>query len=102
MAAGTPIVEAREITKRFTHGETAFTALDQVSVEVYEGEFLAIVGPSGCGKSTLLHIMAGLKRPDGGAIHIVRSRDHGRHAEAPRGVGARGGGPHRVPPLVPS
>ncbi len=70
MAAGTPIVEAREITKRFTHGETAFTALDQVSVEVYEGEFLAIVGPSGCGKSTLLHIMAGLKRPDGGAIHI--------------------------------
>jgi sulfonate transport system ATP-binding protein len=71
MTIGAPIVRVREVTKRFVHGDTpAFVALDRVSLEVYAGEFLAIVGPSGCGKSTLLHIMAGLKRPDGGAVVI--------------------------------
>ena len=70
MAAGTPILQAREITKRFTHRDGEFTALDRLSLEVYQGEFLAIVGPSGCGKSTLLHILAGLKRPDGGSVAI--------------------------------
>jgi NitT/TauT family transport system ATP-binding protein len=65
------MIHVREITRRFTHGAAgAFTALDHVSLEVRDGEFLAIVGPSGCGKSTLLHIMAGLKRPDGGAVVI--------------------------------
>jgi NitT/TauT family transport system ATP-binding protein len=65
------VVEARDVTRRFAHGAAEpFTALDRVSLEVREGEFLAIVGPSGCGKSTLLHIMAGLKRPDSGAIFV--------------------------------
>jgi NitT/TauT family transport system ATP-binding protein len=71
VAIGAPIVRVREVTKRFVHGTTPeFTALDRVSIDVHAGEFLAIVGPSGCGKSTLLHIMAGLKRPDGGAVVI--------------------------------
>jgi NitT/TauT family transport system ATP-binding protein len=71
MAAGAPIIQVRDVSKRFTHGgDPEFTALDRVSVDVYEGEFLAIVGPSGCGKSTLLHVMAGLKRPDGGAVIV--------------------------------
>ena len=66
-----PIVEIRGITKRYFHdADTPFTALDQVSLDVCEGEFLAIVGPSGCGKSTLLHIVAGLKRPDAGEVRI--------------------------------
>ena len=49
-------------------GET--TALFDVSFDVKEGEFLAIVGPSGCGKSTLLSLIAGLIEPSSGAIYI--------------------------------
>lgn len=49
-------------------GET--TALLDVSFDVKEGEFLAIVGPSGCGKSTLLSLIAGLMEPSSGAIYI--------------------------------
>ena len=68
---GRIVVEARGITRRFSHGGAQpFTALDRVSLEVTEGEFLAIVGPSGCGKSTLLHILAGLKRPDEGGVFV--------------------------------
>jgi NitT/TauT family transport system ATP-binding protein len=71
MPLGTPLLAAREITKRFVHGTGAtFTALERVSLDVHDGEFLAIVGPSGCGKSTLLHILAGLKCPDAGAVLV--------------------------------
>ena len=48
------------------HGETK--ALENISFEVCEGEFVAIVGPSGCGKSTLLSIIAGLISPEQGLI----------------------------------
>ncbi len=50
------------------HGETK--ALDNISFNVKNGEFIAIVGPSGCGKSTLLSIIAGLIPPESGAIHF--------------------------------
>ena len=49
-------------------GETL--ALSDISFQVSEGDFLAIVGPSGCGKSTLLSLIAGLLKPDSGKIHI--------------------------------
>jgi NitT/TauT family transport system ATP-binding protein len=67
---GRIVVEARDITKRFVHRDGEFVALDRVSLDVHEGEFVSIVGPSGCGKSTLLHIMAGLKRAEGGAVYV--------------------------------
>ena len=54
------------------HGE--IQALKDISFQVHEGEFIAIVGPSGCGKSTLLSIIAGLIAPESGTI-VVNNPD---------------------------
>jgi sulfate/thiosulfate transport system ATP-binding protein len=58
------VIEARRITKRF--GD--FTALNDVTVDVPTGSLTALLGPSGSGKSTLLRVIAGLERPDTGAV----------------------------------
>ncbi|TCO81039.1 sulfate transport system ATP-binding protein [Plasticicumulans lactativorans] len=57
-------IEIRNITKRFG----AYTALDEVSLDVPAGELVALLGPSGCGKTTLLRIVAGMERPDAGQV----------------------------------
>ncbi|WP_147821964.1 ABC transporter ATP-binding protein [Salidesulfovibrio onnuriiensis] len=54
------------LTKVFGGGDKAVTALDNVSLEIAEGEFTVVVGPSGCGKSTLLNIVAGLEHETSG------------------------------------
>jgi NitT/TauT family transport system ATP-binding protein len=51
-------------------GGTYTPALQNIDLEIEQGEFVCIVGPSGCGKSTLLHLLAGLDRPTTGEIHI--------------------------------
>src|SRR3954462_925938 len=56
------------ITKWFREGTIETHALDDVSLQVDEGEFVCLVGPSGCGKSTLLSMIAGLEFPDAGTI----------------------------------
>jgi NitT/TauT family transport system ATP-binding protein len=53
-------------TRRSTSGETV-TAVDDVTFEVHQGEFLCLLGPSGCGKTTILNILAGLDEPTSGA-----------------------------------
>ncbi len=57
-----------DITKRFRSKQREVLALDRVSLDVAEGEFVCLVGPSGCGKSTLLNIIAGLDRADEGTL----------------------------------
>jgi putative ABC transport system ATP-binding protein len=51
-------------------------AVDDVNLEVIDGETLAIMGPSGCGKSTLLHLIGGLDRPSAGELWLGRRRIH--------------------------
>jgi NitT/TauT family transport system ATP-binding protein len=58
----------RSVSKRFGSGARCVLALDRVSLEVGESEFVCLVGPSGCGKSTLLNIIAGLERADEGQV----------------------------------
>ena len=57
-----------EVSKTFRTGRQTVHALDKVSLDVAEGEFVCLVGPSGCGKSTLLDIIAGLEQPDEGQV----------------------------------
>ncbi len=59
-----PLLRIEDLSKRF--GGSA--AVDQLSLDIYQGEFFALLGPSGCGKTTLLRLIAGFERPDGGRI----------------------------------
>ena len=57
-----------EVSKRFQSASGTVQALDRVSLNVAEGEFVCLVGASGCGKTTMLNIIAGLEKPDSGRV----------------------------------
>jgi putative ABC transport system ATP-binding protein len=61
----------QQVSKVFQQGTQTVRAVDQVSFEVFAGEFVAITGVSGSGKSTLLHLIAGLETPTSGTITIA-------------------------------
>jgi NitT/TauT family transport system ATP-binding protein len=61
-------VAIEEVSKSFQSASGTVLALDQVSLNVAEGEFVCLVGASGCGKTTLLNIIAGLEKPDRGSV----------------------------------
>jgi putative ABC transport system ATP-binding protein len=65
-----PIVEVKDVSKSYRRGDRVVPVLQEINLEVGEGEFLALMGPSGSGKSTLLNLIAGLDQVDGGTITV--------------------------------
>lgn len=70
-APGQPLVEVVAVDKVFRRGSEAIHVLQQLSLSVAGGEFLALMGPSGSGKSTLLNLIGGLDRPTAGAVKVA-------------------------------
>src|SRR3979409_2172421 len=68
--AAEPIVAVSNLHKFFTRGSEKIDVLSGLSLEVPEGEFLALMGPSGSGKTTLLNLIAGLDQPSEGVIRV--------------------------------
>ena len=64
------IVSLQHIVKSYRRGDQIVPVLNDVHFDIQEGEFLALMGPSGSGKSTLLNLIAGIDKPDSGAIAI--------------------------------
>lgn len=63
-------IRATNVIKKYKVGKQIIRAIDDVSVNIHEGEFVALVGPSGSGKSTLLHLLGGLDKPTSGEIVV--------------------------------
>jgi putative ABC transport system ATP-binding protein len=67
----TTVLEAEAVTKLYGTGQNIVRAVDEVSLAVHAGEFVALVGPSGSGKTSMLAMLAGLLKPSTGAIRIA-------------------------------
>ncbi len=61
-------IRVEGLSKRFVTRRADVQAIDNVSLDIEQGEFVCLIGPSGCGKSTLLDIIAGLTKPDSGTV----------------------------------
>ena len=70
-----PILECRDVCFSYHNLKGETKALDHISFQVNQGEFIAIVGPSGCGKSTLLSIISGLLKPESGEVLLNKAKD---------------------------
>jgi putative ABC transport system ATP-binding protein len=79
----TAVLEANSVTKTYEVDSNIIRAVDDVSVEVCPGEFVALVGPSGSGKTTMLAMLAGLLAPTEGSI-IIGGRELGQMNESER------------------
>ncbi|MEV3981969.1 ABC transporter ATP-binding protein [Nonomuraea sp. NPDC049758] len=68
------VLRARGLVKTHGQGQSRVRAVDEVDLEIPQGQTLAVTGPSGCGKSTLLHLLGGLERPTGGEVWLAGRR----------------------------
>jgi ABC-type lipoprotein export system ATPase subunit len=75
-----PLISMQRVTKNYTQGAEQVKALQDVSMDIADGEFVAVTGKSGCGKSTLLHVIGGLESVSAGRI-LFRGRNLSRFNE---------------------
>ena len=66
-----PLVAIRGLTKYYVRGDQVIPVLVGINLDVYEGDYVALMGPSGSGKSTLLNLVAGIDKPSSGQILVA-------------------------------
>jgi putative ABC transport system ATP-binding protein len=76
------LIEARSLVKTYRMGDQVVQALNDVSLDIDEGEFVAIMGASGSGKSTLMNILGCLDRPSSGTLHLAGEEVEGLDGDA--------------------
>src|ERR1700675_2428059 len=76
-----PLIEIRDLSKTYDLGEVKVHALVDVSLDIGEGEFVALIGPSGSGKSTLMNTLGCLDRPTSGSYRLAGEEVAGLNPE---------------------
>ena len=66
-----PIVQVRGVSKTYRRDSSSVPVLENITLDVPEGEFVGLMGPSGSGKTTLLNLIAGIDRPDAGSVTVA-------------------------------
>lgn len=86
-----PAISFQSISKTYPSPKgpkgTTFKAVDNVSLNIEEGEFFGLLGPNGAGKTTLISMLAGLSRPSSGSVHVLGSDVQADYADARRKLG---------------
>src|SRR2546430_681075 len=73
-AAATPLIQIRNVSRRYVRGVDEVHALEHVSLDIPAGHFVGFMGPSGSGKSTLLNLVSGIDRPSEGEVVVAGQR----------------------------
>ena len=74
------MITFKNVSKKYLSGKTVVTAVENINLEIKEGQFVAIIGPSGSGKSTLLNLLGGLDTPSEGSI-IIHDKDISEYSD---------------------